>query len=167
MLFSLGVMPYISASIIFSLLTKVVPQLEKSPRKAPVRQRKINRYTRLATVPICIVQASFILFGRLMPSESGPNLLHQSVAEHFLLYAILVILSLTAGTLFIMWLGEQITEHGVGNGVSLIIMAGIVAGLWPAFSSYFMSDEGLSGVWQTLLLFLFAWAFAVVAASSS
>ncbi len=162
-LFSLGVMPYISASIIFSLLTKVVPTLEKISKEGASGQRKINRYTRYATIPICLVQAQFVIFGRLL-GGSGQSMLYPEVQENALLYAILAMVCMTSGTLFIMWLGEQITEHGVGNGMSLIIMAGIVASLPKAFLGYFGSEDGFtSEAYQTLLLFLMAWGIAVVA----
>ncbi|MHC5063167.1 MAG: preprotein translocase subunit SecY [Planctomycetota bacterium] len=161
-LFSLGVMPYISSSIIFSLLSKVVPSLEKIAKEGPSGQRKINRYTRFATVPICLVQSMIVFWGTLMSGDA--RMLHAGMQNYALLYMILVVICLTAGTLFIMWLGEQITEHGVGNGISMIIMAGIVANLPAAFYPLFAASEG-SGVeaWQTLLLFIGAWVLAVVA----
>ena len=124
-LFSLGVMPYISASIIFSLLVKVVPALESLSKEGAAGQKKISQLTRLATVPICVLQGIFVLYGviynpqyQLMPAGGGS-----------LLYSVTVLVALTAGTMFIMWIGEQITEHGIGNGVSMIIMCGIVARL--------------------------------------
>ena len=163
-IFSLGVMPYISASIIFSLLVKVVPALEKLSKEGQSGQRKINRYTRYATIPICLVQSFFVIFGTLAAGAGGRNMLYAGVYDYWLLYCILVMVALTAGTLFVMWIGEQITEHGVGNGISLIIMAGIVSNLPTSFINYFGGDEGLSrSAYQTLLLFLGAWAVAVVA----
>ncbi len=162
-LFSLGVMPYISASIILSLLVKVIPSLEKLSKEGPSGQAKINRYTRYATIPICLVQSFFVIFGTLAGGQGGQKMLYEGVRNYWLLYCILVMIALTAGTLFIMWLGEQITEHGVGNGISLIIMAGIVANLPKAFVNYFGGEDGLTAKdYQTLLLFLGAWAFAVV-----
>ncbi len=161
-LFSLGVMPYISASIILSLMVKVVPSLEKLSKEGQSGQRKINRYTRYLTIPICLVQSFFVIFGALSGAEG--ELLHEGVRQYELLYYILVMISLTTGTLFIMWLGEQISERGIGNGISLIIMAGIVADLPRAFTAYFGSDDGMSSqAYQTLLLFLAVWAAAVVA----
>ena len=158
-IFSLGVMPYISASIIFSLLSKAVPALEKIAKEGQSGQRKINQYTRLATVGICIVQSSFVIFGSL---GAGKDLLHVGVKDWFGLYCVVVIVALTAGTMFIMWLGEQITEHGVGNGISLIIMAGIVSNLYPSMGLYF--EQGMDrSAWQSLLLFMGAWGVAVVA----
>lgn len=161
-IFSLGVMPYISASIILSLLVKAVPSLEKIQKEGPSGQRKINRYTRYLTIPICLMQSLVVLFGSL--SGPGNDLLHAGVHQWWLLYCVVVMVCLTAGTLFVMWLGEQITEHGAGNGISLIIMAGIVSSLPGAFTSAFRSEDGMSsGAYQTLLLFLGAWAVAVAA----
>jgi len=159
-IFSLGVMPYISASIIFSLLSKAVPALEKIAKEGQSGQRKINQYTRLATVGICLIQSWFVIFGSLRTDNA--QLLHAGVNQWLGPYYIVVMVALTAGTMFIMWLGEQITEHGIGNGVSLIIMAGIVAQLYPSVSLYFQKGFGVDD-WHHLLLFLGAWAVAVVA----
>jgi preprotein translocase subunit SecY len=125
MLFTLGVMPYISASIIFSLLVKVVPALEALSKEGQAGQKIINRYTRYATVPICIIQALFLVFG-LMGDAAAQQVIDPELYNSFV-YKLGVILTLTTGTLIVMWIGEQITEYGVGNGISLIIMAGIVA----------------------------------------
>ena len=126
-LFSLGIMPYISSSIIFSLLTKVVPALEKLSKEGGSGQKKINQYTRYVTVPICIVQAFFVLQLMAPGAVQGmPNVVDKEVYSAFW-FGPMVVLALTAGGVFLMWLGEQITEHGVGNGISLLIMAGIVA----------------------------------------
>jgi len=159
-LFSLGVMPYISASIIFSLLSKAVPALEKIAKEGQSGQRKINQYTRITTVAICLIQSWFVIFGSL--NAEGSRLMHAGVREWFGLYAIVVMVSLTAGTMFVMWLGEQISEHGIGNGISLIIMAGIVSNLFPSLSVYF--NYGFDRqAWQNLLFFIGAWGVAVVA----
>ncbi|MCB9876137.1 MAG: preprotein translocase subunit SecY [Planctomycetes bacterium] len=157
-LFSLGVMPYISASIIFSLLAKALPGLERISKEGASGQRKINQYTRLATVGICLIQSWFVIFGAL----DSDNLLYVGVKEWFGLYCVVVMVALTAGTMFIMWLGEQITEHGIGNGISLIIMAGIISNLYPALGSYF-SGGWTTEAWQSLLLFGGAWGVTVVA----
>jgi preprotein translocase subunit SecY len=159
-IFSLGVMPYISASIIFSLLSKAVPALEKIAKEGQSGQRKINQYTRLATVGICLIQSWFVIFGSLGVEDS--KMLHTGVRDWFGLYCVVVMVALTAGTMFIMWLGEQITEHGIGNGVSLIIMAGIVSNLYPSLGTYFQLGMGREQ-WQSLLLFAGAWGVAVVA----
>ncbi len=142
-LFSLGIMPYISASIIFSLLTKVVPTLEKLSKEGPSGQKKINQYTRYATVPLCIIQAFFIVKGVIPPLLQDPAL--APVIEPDLFYTFryqaMVILALTAGGIFLMWLGEQITEYGIGNGISLLIMCGIVAEI-PVAAKEFIAQGG-------------------------
>ena len=166
-IFSLGVMPYISASIIFSLLQKVVPSLEKIAKEGASGQRKINQYTRLATIPICLVQSMFVVFGVLGSEVAGVPMLEQGAADMGFLYMLLVMFALTCGTMFIMWLGEQITEHGVGNGISIIIMAGIVAELWPTMVRLWDTGQksGATEAVQTVLLFGATWivmVFAVV-----
>jgi preprotein translocase subunit SecY len=119
-LFGLGIMPYISASIIFQLLGTVVPSLEKLMKEGPAGYRKIQEYTRYLTVGLCLVQGvGWMMYMRgnnmMYPDQSG-------------LFTMLVgVAGLTAGTVFLMWLGEQIDEYGIGNGISLLIMAGIVA----------------------------------------
>jgi preprotein translocase subunit SecY len=127
--FSLGIMPYISSSIISSILAKVVPALEKIAKEGTQGQRKINQWTRLATVPICMLQAFFIWGGALKPGSvflgEGRAIVPQEIWGTFW-FASVVVIGLTAGTIFLMWIGEQITEYGVGNGVSMLIMAGIV-----------------------------------------
>ncbi|MHC4549199.1 MAG: preprotein translocase subunit SecY [Planctomycetota bacterium] len=134
-LFSLGIMPYISASIIFSLLVKVIPSLEKLSKEGSAGQRKISQWTRYSTVPICIVQGVFAIrqFAVQMqiPVEGGQVSTYLTFAGVEPSYFLRLgwVLALTTGTIFLMWIGEQITEHGVGNGISLLIMAGIVARL--------------------------------------
>ncbi|MHC4818486.1 MAG: preprotein translocase subunit SecY, partial [Planctomycetota bacterium] len=134
-LFSLGIMPYISASIIFSLLVKVIPSLEKLSKEGSAGQRKINQWTRYATVPICIVQGVFAVrqfTGQVqIPVEDGQISTYLTFSGMAPGYGMTLgwVLALTTGTIFLMWIGEQITEHGVGNGISLLIMAGIVARL--------------------------------------
>ena len=127
MLFTLGVMPYISSSIIFSLLVKVIPQLEALSKEGQAGQKIINRYTRWATVPICIVQSLFLIFG-LLAQAAAEGVIDPSLFGLWY-YKVGLVIALTTGTMIVMWIGEQITEYGVGNGVSLIIMAGIVARL--------------------------------------
>ncbi len=119
-LFALGIMPYISASIILQLLTKVWPTLEAIAREGAAGQRKIAQYTRFATVPICLIQATFVIgwiqnSGLLVPGVSPA------------LFWVIAVFALTAGAMLVMWLGEQITEYGIGNGASILIMAGIVS----------------------------------------
>ncbi len=120
-LFGLGIMPYISAAIIFQLLVTVVPALERLQKEGQAGYRKIQEYTRYATVVLCVIQA--VVWMRFM---TGTHLLYDRY-EHALSVYMMGVLGLTCGTIFLMWLGEQIDEYGVGNGISLIIMAGIVA----------------------------------------
>jgi preprotein translocase subunit SecY len=117
--FSLGIMPYISASIILQLLTVVVPHLERLSKEGEAGRKKITQYTRYGTVVLSLIQGMGISIG-LVQQE---NMVYISPV----FFVILSMITLTAGTAFIMWLGEQITERGIGNGISLIIFAGIVA----------------------------------------
>jgi len=127
--FSLGIMPYISASIILQLMTAVVPYLEQLKKQGGAGQRKITQYTRYGTVLLAAIQGMGIAFGlESMTSPTGALVIPHPGWP----FRLLVMVTLVAGTAFIMWLGEQITEHGVGNGISLIIFAGIVANLIPA-----------------------------------
>jgi preprotein translocase subunit SecY len=125
-IFSLGVMPYISASIIFSLLVKVVPSLERLSKEGASGQKIINKYSRWTTVLLCLVQGTFIIQGLLKDAVIQYGIVSPELFFTWW-YQIAMLLTLTAGTIFIMWIGEQITEHGIGNGVSLIIMGGILA----------------------------------------
>jgi len=120
-IFGLGIMPYISSSIIFQLLTTVMPALEKLQKEGETGRRKIQEWTRYATVPLCVVQAMFWL--TYMHSAD----LVQKDFQHAASFWLMGIFALTAGCIFLMWLGEQIDEYGLGNGISLIILAGIVA----------------------------------------
>jgi preprotein translocase subunit SecY len=130
-IFGLGVMPYISASIIFQLLATVVPSLEKLQKEGETGRKKIQEWTRYATVPLCIIQAMFWLsymVGADVPGAPGEKLVQQHfLFNHPLAFWFVGLTCLTAGCLFLMWLGEQIDEYGLGNGISLIILAGIVA----------------------------------------
>src|SRR5262245_56378964 len=133
--FSLGVMPYISASIVFSLLAKMVPALEQVAKEGAAGQKKINQWTRWATVPICLFQAYFVVSSTLArdAQHSAHPVIDPSNFTFF--YELMLVLVLTAGTLMIMWIGEKISELGVGQGTSLIIMAGIVARVPTIFES--------------------------------
>ncbi|MCH8806023.1 MAG: preprotein translocase subunit SecY [Planctomycetes bacterium] len=126
-IFGLGIMPYISASIIFQLMVTVVPALEKLQKEGESGRRKIQEYTRYATVVLCLIQAIF-----WMRYLVGNGLVYPDYADSFS-FAIIAVTALMAGTLLLMWIGEQIDEYGIGNGISLIIMAGIVAQLPNAF----------------------------------
>ncbi|NTW34601.1 MAG: preprotein translocase subunit SecY [Syntrophobacteraceae bacterium] len=124
--FALGIMPYISASIILQLLTVVIPTLERLSKEGEAGRRKITQYTRYGTVVLSTIQGFFIAIGLEGMTGPGGELVVLSPGWSF---RIITVITLTAGTAFIMWLGEQITERGIGNGISLIIFAGIVAGI--------------------------------------
>jgi len=138
--FSLGVMPYISASIVFSLLQKMVPALEQVAKEGQNGQRKINQWTRWATIPICIFQASVTVSQLLGREASGTRPLIDPALFTSFFYKCAIILILTAGTLLIMWIGEKISEHGIGQGTSMIIMSGIIARLPTQISSSLVGD---------------------------
>ncbi len=123
-IFALGIMPYISASIIIQLMTVVVPQLEALKKEGPAGSRKITQYTRYGTVVLSIIQGTFIATG--LEGMTGPGG-EAIVLLPGLEFKLMTMLTLTSGTAFIMWLGEQMTERGIGNGISMIIFAGIVA----------------------------------------
>jgi preprotein translocase subunit SecY len=125
-IFALGIMPYISASIIFQLLASVYPPLEKLQKEGESGRKKINEYTRYATVVICFVQAWFYVMQIARPaSEQGMGLAIPGYGTAFNI--IVSIVTMTCGSVFLMWIGEQIDEYGIGNGISLLIMAGIIA----------------------------------------
>jgi preprotein translocase subunit SecY len=131
-LFALGIMPYISASIIFSLMIKVFPRLEALSKEGEQGRRQINRYTRYFTVLLCLIQATFLVNNWQAVGGDGKTF---SLADGFFSWtALLQLLTLSVGSLFLMWLGEKITEVGIGNGTSLIIMVGIVADMPAAFA---------------------------------
>lgn len=123
-IFSLGIMPYISAQIIFQLLTKVVPKLEEIQKEGQSGQRKIAFYSRLATLPICIVQSFFTI--KLLTGQAD---LASAVVWELNTFTVIAVMTMTAGAFFLIWLGDLITERGLGNGISLLIMAGIIAAL--------------------------------------
>ena len=132
-IFSLGIMPYISASIIFSLMTKVFPKLEELQKEGESGRKVIARWTRYSTVLFCLLQSIIVV-----QAITSPNFLGNGVAVSDSGYALglLQVMVLTCGTLFLMWLGEKITENGIGNGISLMIMAGIVASIPTMFLSF-------------------------------
>jgi preprotein translocase subunit SecY len=131
-IFALGIMPYISSSIILQLLTVAVPHLERLSKEGETGRRKITQYTRYGTVLLSVIQGSAIAVG--LQQMAGPNGA-PIVLQAGLSFIIMTVLTLTAGTAFIMWLGETITEKGIGNGISLIIFAGIVCRLPAAIGS--------------------------------
>lgn len=130
-IFTLGIMPYISASIIVTLMTSVVPKLEQLKKEGETGKRKITQYTRLGTVVLAVFQSYGISIALQSQSAGGVALVTQAGFT----FSMVTVVTLTTGTLFLMWLGEQITEKGIGNGISMIIFAGIVSGLPSAFGS--------------------------------
>jgi preprotein translocase subunit SecY len=152
--FSLGIMPYISASIILQLLTVVFPYLERLSKEGEVGRRKITQYTRYGTIVLSIIQGMMISIG--LEGTRGPGG-YSLVLYPGWYFRIMTVITLTSGTAFIMWLGEQITERGIGNGISLIIFAGIVAGLPSAVSTTFtFVREGEMGALVALSLLVLA-----------
>ena len=148
--FALGIMPYISASIILQLLTVVSPHLEKLSKEGEAGRRKITQYTRYGTVILSIIQGFGISVGlERMTGPAGEMI----VLDPGLSFKLMTVISLTAGTAFIMWLGEQITERGIGNGISLIIFAGIVARLPAAIiNTLRLLKTGEMGIFIVLLI---------------
>jgi len=145
-IFGLGIMPYISASIIFQLLGSVYPPLEKLQKEGESGRKKINEYTRYATVVLCIGQSWFYV--RFLADPQNDLLRDAVVGANGTLgfgWQLTAVLTMTAGTVFLMWLGEQIDEYGIGNGISLLIMAGILARMPAAGVELFgpMFEEGL------------------------
>ena len=128
-IFALGIMPYISASIIMQLMTAVSPTLEALKKEGESGRRKISQYTRIGTLGLALVQA----VGISVALESQPGL----VIDPGVIFRFTTVVTLVTGTMFLMWLGEQITERGLGNGISLIIFAGIVAGLPSSLGGLF------------------------------
>src|SRR5919206_994499 len=141
-IFALGIMPYISASIIMQLMTAVYPALDALRKEGESGRRKITQYTRYGTVFLALFQAT----GISIALESQPGL----VLEPGLLFRFTTVATLVTGTMFLMWLGEQITERGLGNGISLIIFAGIAAGLPRAIGQTL--EQGRTGAYSWILI---------------
>ena len=136
-LFALGIMPYISASIIVQLMTAMVPQLEQLKKEGEQGRKKINQYTRIGTVFLATLQA----YGIAVGLESGGL-----VTDPGWFFRITCVITLVGGTMFLMWLGEQITARGIGNGISLIIFVGIIAEV-PAAIAQFLAQGPLGLAW--------------------
>jgi len=152
-IFALGIMPYISASIILQLLTVVIPHLERLSKEGEQGRKKITQYTRYGTVVLSVIQGFGISYGLV---QGNANAIPAAM------FIPLTVITLTAGTAFIMWLGEQITERGIGNGISLIIFAGIVAGAPAAIGATMeLVRAGTMNIF--LLLALAVFMVAVVA----
>lgn len=159
-IFALGIMPYISASIIIQLMTMVSPYLARLKKEGEAGQKKITQYTRYGTVLLCTVQGSGIAIGlEAMKSPVGTAI----VPHPGWSFRLMAIITLTAGTTFLMWLGEQITERGIGNGISLIIFSGIVAGT-PAAILQSLDLMGTGELPVLLMLFLVVLMVVVIGA---
>ena len=154
-LFALGIMPYITASIILQLLTVVVPSLERLQREGEVGQQRITQYTRYLTVGLAFGQSiAYVFLFRSFQQEAGA-----SVIENFTIAKVLLIaICLTAGCILVMWMGELITQRGIGNGISLMIMASIVAGFPQGVRAWWTSPDQ---IFQVMMPFL---ALAIIAA---
>jgi preprotein translocase subunit SecY len=159
-LFGLGIMPFISASIIMQLMSNVVPSLEKLRKEGPAGQKKIQEYTRYLTVGLCLVQSGFLINylqrqGLFYPEYRGS-----------LTVVLFAVFGMTAGTVFLMWLGEQIDEYGIGNGISLLIMAGIVSRMPQAVAALRanatpnIGGEGIDPLKMLLLAGMFVFVVA-------
>ncbi|MBD3669195.1 MAG: preprotein translocase subunit SecY [Gammaproteobacteria bacterium] len=146
--FALGIMPYISASIIMQLMTKVSPKLEQINKEGASGRRKIAQYTRMATLALATFQAIAVSIGLERMQAGGVNV----VIDPGFMFRVTAVLTLVTGTMFLMWLGEQITERGIGNGISLIIFAGIVSGLPSALGGTL--ELARTGQLSTILVIL-------------
>jgi len=171
-IFSLGIMPYISSSIIFQLLQTVLPSLEKLTKEGETGRKKIQEWSRYATVPLCIIQAIFLLSWMQSSNNSNQPMILPMFQRHYALSFWLVgLMGLVSGSIFLMWLGEQIDEYGLGNGVSLIILAGIVARMPHAIGMLYQQtsrtgqSSGVEQITPAKILFLIACFIFVVAGS--
>ncbi|WEJ63025.1 preprotein translocase subunit SecY [Thiomicrorhabdus lithotrophica] len=157
-IFALGIMPYISASIIMQLLTVVSPTLEQLKKEGEAGRRKITQYTRYGTVVLATFQGLGVAIALESQNVNGMSV----VIDPGLMFRLIAVITLVTGTVFLMWLGEQITERGIGNGISLIIFAGIVAGLPSALGGTF--EQVNTGAMHAITVFiLLALVFAVIA----
>ena len=160
--FALNIMPYISASIIVQLMSAAIPSWEALKKEGESGRKKLNQYTRYLTLAIAIVQA----YGIAVGLESVRGSAGAAVVDPGMMFRLSCVITLVGGTMFLMWLGEQVTARGVGNGISLIIFAGIVANLPSALIS--MLELGRTGALSTFfILFFLAAALAVIALVSA
>src|SRR6185437_503975 len=150
----MGVGPYINASIIIQLLTQVVPQFEALNKEGEQGRRKLNQYTRLLTLPLALIQS----FGMvLLIQQTSLRVNNTDIIGHPNLFQwLLMVLTITAGTILLMWMGEIITEKGIGNGISLIIFCGIISRLPTSAGQFATLASGDAGKIVTLFLFLIA-----------
>ncbi len=152
-IFSLGIMPYISASIIMNLLTVVFPMLGRLQREGEEGRKKINQYTRYGTIVLCILQSYLILLNAVKSTNRfNEPLVSTGMDPGWFIF--IGVVSVTAGSMFLMWMGEQITERGIGNGVSLIIFAGIIAQL-PIMLWQMLQDDSVDMFPIIILIILF------------
>lgn len=150
-IFSLGIMPYISASIILQLLTAVIPALEKLSKEGETGRKKITQYSRYATVAVAVIQGTGLIFflENIPVTDRGAIVVHSGW-----LFKLVGVLTVVTGTTFLMWLGEQITERGIGNGVSLLIFAGIVTDIPKAIVNTLQVVRAGTLDWITLVVIL-------------
>lgn len=161
-IFALGIMPYISASIILQLLTVVIPAVERLNKEGEAGRKKINQYTRYGTVLLSLIQGTGMAIWLESLNSQALGTATGVVVTGGIGFKAMCILSLTTGTVFIMWLGEQVTARGIGNGISLIIYAGIVAGLPSAVQqTYVLYENGQMSA--PVLAGIFLMVFAVIA----
>src|ERR1017187_2302181 len=154
-IFALGIMPYITSSIILQLLQVVVPSLEKLSKEGEVGQARITQYTRYLTVGLAFAQSiGYVFLFRSFEKSAGPTL----ISDFTLLKVFLIVISLTAGTILLMWMGELITQRGIGNGISLLIFASIVSRIPSGVTSWWNNPDQ---VFKVIMPFI---AIGVVAA---
>lgn len=151
-IFSLGIMPYISASIIMSLLTVVIPPLARLQREGEEGRKRINQYTRYGTVVLCAIQAMFILMWAV--DQKNPNNGEPFVRMSRTWFFVVGLMTITTGTMLLMWMGEQITARGIGNGASLIIFSGIIAQV-PTLLAQMAKDRNVPAFDIVILVALF------------
>ncbi len=162
---ALGIMPYISASIIIQLLTAVVPSLGRLAREGDTGRQKITQYSRMLTVFLCIIQGWFMATTLCHPENLGIS--RQIVLNPTIGFKLMTVITMTTGSMFIMWLGEQITQRGIGNGISLIITEGIVsrlpAAVYAVVQMFKVGEDGMRQFNPLYLVILLLALFAVVA----
>ncbi|MEO8376457.1 MAG: preprotein translocase subunit SecY [Candidatus Sumerlaeota bacterium] len=161
---ALGIMPYISASIILQLMMIVVPKLEKMSREGEAGRKKINQMTRIGTVVLALVQGFGVSLFILNENKKEGNLILPMMADHGALFALITMITVATGTTFLMWLGEKISEKGIGNGVSMVIAMGIVA-RYPTYlhqSIVSANLEAFRPIWFPLVAALCVFATVVI-----
>jgi len=159
-IFALGVMPYISSSIIMQLLTAVIPQLERLAKEGKAGYEKINQYTRYLTFFLCIIQGLFLAMWLENPGNfQGIQMVH----DPGIVFKFITVLTLTCGTVFIMWLGEQIQERGIGNGISLIIMTSIISRIPSSLYQLYLLASTKDISLTTVIALLVLWVLVVMA----